>query len=231
MLGLHDVLDNVTAVLMAKRPDPGAVKTRLTDGGVLSAQAAAGLYRAMLACIAHRLGDGGRLVLAVTPDGCGDEMAGALRLASKTVILDQGPGDLGRRMDRAWRVVAADRPVAFFGGDSPDVPDEALAAIPVALREADVAVGPTPDGGYWTLAARTYQPSILAEIDWGTGNVYDQTCRRATTAGLTICELPVWHDVDRPQDVGELRRRLQAGPTPMPSPLRLLADRLETLLA
>jgi hypothetical protein len=38
--------------------------------------------------------------------------------------------------------------------------------------------------------------------------VYDQTCRRAAEAGLSIRTLPVWPDVDRFNDVIALRRRL-----------------------
>ena len=88
-------------------------------------------------------------------------------------------------------------------------PERLLAEIPTALREADLAIGPTPDGGYWTLAAGRYQPAVVRQIDWGSADVYDQTCQRAAETGLVVATLPVWHDVDRPQDVASLRLRLE----------------------
>ena len=62
------LLGDVTAVLMARMPEPGHVKTRLVSGGVYSRAMAADLAWAMLRCTAQRLSALGRLVLAVSPD-------------------------------------------------------------------------------------------------------------------------------------------------------------------
>ncbi len=230
---MERVLGDVTAVLMVKRPQPGEVKTRLVVGGAFGPQDAADLAWAMLSCTAYRLRLRGRLVLAVSPDGCGEGIARRLGLPG-VPVLDQGPGDLGDRMDRVRRRVGESRPVAFFGADSPDLPDEALRLIPQSLRSCDVAIGPTPDGGYWTLASAVHRPEVLAGIDWGGGNVYDQTCRRAKASGLVLRELPGWHDIDRPEDVDGLRLRLQALAASQGRPLtdailQRLAERLESL--
>ena len=225
------LLGDVTPVLMAKRPEAGQVKTRLTGPGGYSPRIAAEVAEAMLRCIARRLEAASTgLVLAVSPAGCGDELTAELGLGSVQIV-EQGGGDLGQRLDRVWRAVGADRPVAFFGSDSPDVPDSAIAGIPAALAGRDVAVGPTHDGGYWTLAARQHLPQVLSAIDWGGATVYDQTRRRAADAGLVVRALPMWHDVDRPEDVEALRRRLQqeAGRRDLPAPLGELAERLDAL--
>ena len=207
---MSHILGDVTAVLMAKDPAAGGSKTRLTADGTWSAFDARSLAEVMLRCTALRLRDAAaRLVLAVTPDGAGERLADRLGVGP-VEVLDQGAGDLGRRLDRAWQRVGIDRPVAFFGGDSPDVPAELLAQIPRALERCDVAVGPTGDGGYWTLAAARYRPEVLVDVDWGSARVYDQTCRNATAAGLVVETLPVWHDVDHPADVDALRRRMRA---------------------
>jgi glycosyltransferase A (GT-A) superfamily protein (DUF2064 family) len=112
----------------------------------------------------------------------------------------------------------------------------AVDAIPAGLMQADVAIGPARDGGYWTLAAGRRLPQVVRRIDWGSASVYDQTCQRADEAGPTRAELPRWHDVDRPEDVRALRRRLAelAGRT-MPAgepqrPLMRLAERIDALL-
>ncbi|MHC5006887.1 MAG: TIGR04282 family arsenosugar biosynthesis glycosyltransferase [Planctomycetota bacterium] len=225
------LLGDVTPVLMAKRPDAGQVKTRLTAAGGYSPRIAAQVADAMLRCVAGRLEAASTgLVLAVSPAGCGEELTAELGLGPGQVV-EQGDGDLGQRLDRVWREVGKDRPVAFFGADSPDVPDSALAEIPAALAGCDVAVGPTDDGGYWTLAAGEHLPQVLCGIDWGEATVYDLTRRRAADAGLVVRALPMWHDVDRPEDVEALRRRLQqeAGRRDLPAPLEQLAGRLDAL--
>ncbi len=232
---MSHILGDVTAVLMAKDPAAGEAKTRLTADGTWSASDARILAEVMLRCVAMRLRDAAvRLVLAVTPDGEGERLAGRLGVG-QVEVLDQGTGDLGRRLDRIWRQVGIDRPVAFFGGDSPDVPSHVLAEIPVVLERCDVAVGPTSDGGYWTLAAARHRPEVLVDVDWGSTHVYDQTRRNATAAGLVVETLPLWHDVDRPADVDALRLRVRAavhGSQGRPSetgPLRWMAEQLDRL--
>ncbi len=227
------VLGDVTAVLMAKDPAAGAAKTRLTADGKWSASDARIVTEVMLRCVALRLRDAAaRLVLAVTPDGEGRRLAGRLGVG-QIEVLDQGTGNLGRRLDRVWRQVGLDRPVAFFGGDSPDVPWHMLAEIPGVLERCDVAVGPTSDGGYWTLAAARYRPEVLVDVDWGSTHVYDQTRQNATAAGLVVETLPLWHDVDHPADVDALRLRVRAavhGSQGRPNgtdPLRWMAEQLD----
>ncbi len=228
------LLGDVTAVLMAKDPAQGRAKSRLIDGGWTPAEAAV-VAEVMLRCVAQRLREAAsRLVLAVTPDGDGPGLADRLGLDAGDVV-DQGPGDLGSRLDRVWREAGTDGPVAFFGGDSPDVPSSSLAAIPPTLASCDVAMGPTGDGGYWTLAAWAHNPSLLSGIDWGSDQVYDQTRLQATGAGLVVGTLPLWHDVDHPGDVDALRerlRQLQTDPPGRPNmtdPLRWMAAQLDRL--
>ncbi len=163
-------------------------------------------------CTVCRLMERGRIVLAVSPDGCGPQLLSELDLTELGTIdqgdridhVDQGDGNLGQRLDRVWRTLAGAGPVAFFGIDCPDVPDETIDEIGAALQEHDVAIGPTRDGGYWTLAARAYRPELLRRIDWGTASVYDQTVQRASEASLSVQRLSLWQDVDDPEDVRAL---------------------------
>lgn len=220
-------MSGVRVVIMARRPRPGRTKTRLIVEGFLDAEGAAAVADAMCTCTLERLAPDHDAILAITPDGAADDAWPVLSSFVDPDIIDQGPGDLGARIDRVWRHAAGDRAVAFFGTDAPDVPAAALAEIPRGLARADVVIGPTADGGYWTLGARTHRPELLAGIDWGGDSVYDQTCRRAEGAGLSVSVLPEWHDVDRPADVFALRRRLAGATEP---PLRRLFDRLTAVL-
>jgi glycosyltransferase A (GT-A) superfamily protein (DUF2064 family) len=117
--------------------------------------------------------------------------------------------------------------------DSPDVPLDALTSIPKALAANELALGPTPDGGYWTLAAASCHPEVLRGVDWGSEAVYDQTCLLAGQAGLVWTSLPEWPDVDTPEDLNALSVRLanRYGPTGKPErALMLLANRILDIL-
>ncbi len=214
---------------MAKAPEPGRVKTRLTAR--LSAEAAAAAHAAMMACVLTRVAAhlSAKPVLALAGRLPAEEVGAATGLEVAVdpayEVVDQGEGDLGERLASVWRRVGGGRAV-FFGVDSPDVPIGHLGAIPAALAEHDAAVGPVDDGGYWTLAANRLEPALLAGIDWGTANVYHQTRAAAGRAGLDLADLPPWRDVDEPADLDALCRRLRSADEPALIELRRRLDAL-----
>lgn len=196
---------------MTKAPVPGRVKSRLTEGGILDESQSAAIAAAMLRCVLARLAPRGPVVLAVSPDGSAETVIQHLGKCPPGLrIVDQGHGDLGRRMDRSWLAAAPQGPVAFFGIDSPDVPETHLEQLAAAIRRAGAALGPTVDGGIWTLAGTRRLAPILSGIDWGTERVYDQLRGASRQHDANVAALPQWHDVDRPEDVTALRRRLDA---------------------
>ncbi len=215
----------VTWVVMAKGAVPGRVKTRLCDGpGALTPGAAARVHRAMLTCVMGRVGGipgrgrGFRGVLAV--DGPTWHDAGALpvQVPGGWTVVEQGEGGLGERIDRVWRQLGGG-PAVWLGVDSPDVPAEHLRAawaVAAGRAGAHAAVGPVDDGGYWTLSASRRLPTLLRRIDWGSERVYDQTHAAARGAGLRLIDLPAWHDVDAPDDLHDLARRLNRPDPPDP---------------
>lgn len=204
----------LTIIVMAKQAIVGQVKTRLI--GALTPVNAALLHLAMLDCVlclAHRYVVDQRirsLLLAVAQDseGHAGKKLGPITPGPAWTLLDQVGSDLGQRMANAWRY-AGGGPVVFLGGDTPDLPGWLLAKILPALDVADVAIGSTGDGGYWTLGANQFQPELFRGIDWGTDRVYQQTCEAAYGAGVSLVELPSWHDVDVPTDVVALQKRVR----------------------
>ena len=223
VMGTEDfAMQTVQLVVMAKPVTPGRVKTRLI--GRLDKYQAATIHAAMLRCVlartqahvASRCGTT-RMVLAVDDaliaaegrDGPIDT-AGSVGVEVPRCwhIATQGPGDLGERLERVWRRNPG--PIIFFGVDSPDVPRAVLRAILPRLAEADVAVGPVDDGGYWTIACGRCEPRIFRGIDWGSPRVYHQTVLAVNRAGLSVARLPAWHDVDRLEDLTDLQTRLEA---------------------
>ncbi len=245
-------------VVMAKTPRLGGVKTRLTadDGSGVSSLSDADALRvhtALLACVVTRVGRWVRRglangVLALDePDPFGEPHHATLRRRIDRLgfsITNQGTGDLGQRLDHVWQQLEPgpgrdpdERPVVFFGVDSPDLPDSHIdAALRIAANKddphhPDAGVGPVGDGGYWCLAARRYTPALLGGIDWGTAAVYDQTRKAAHDAGHTPADLPAWHDVDTPGDLADLLARLNGsvGDSATDPALRELSDALGDL--
>ena len=218
-----------SCVIMAKRPVPGQVKTRLI--GDFSAYQAAVIHADLLHCTLQRLAaiPYEQLFLALDSQNedslTQDDPALSLDIPDNTIVIDQGSGTLGDRLDYVWQKIGLG-PVVFFGVDCPDLPTTHLVSIPTALRSAGAACGPVEDGGYWCLAAQRYAPELLADIDWGTSAVYHQTRDAAQKAGLTFQELPTWQDVDNTKDLQQLRQRLQSATEPA---LTRLAQRLEMI--
>ncbi|MAE62948.1 MAG: hypothetical protein CMJ18_01645 [Phycisphaeraceae bacterium] len=213
-------------MLVAKPVVPGRVKPRLI--GPLTALEAAEVHRLMLQCVLERLADsvadtGHGLVLAL--DGTCGAAARTLDLPAAWRVIDQGPGDLGERMAGIWSCLGGG-PAAFFGADCPDVPRPALRSAVAAMARPGASIGPTEDGGYWTLAASGPVPALLSGIDWGTPSVYHQTREAARRGGIAITDLDHWADVDTHEDLQALRRRLMDQDEPVLVRLRAGLDRL-----
>ncbi len=205
----------IHVVVMAKPAVPGRVKTRLARK--VGPDKAAAIHAAMLDCILQRAGchitrDEAPISYILALDETlvepGQDLGDLdVDLPVGWRVIPQGTGDLGDRLGRVWQQLG-NGPIVFLGADTPDVPSETLDKVLPTLESADVAIGPVADGGYWTLAAHGFEPSLLTSIDWGTSTVYHQTVTAASQAGLSVATLPLWHDVDQPADLTRLHDRL-----------------------
>ena len=197
------------AVLFAKKPVPGAVKTRLQSH--LSASEAARLYEAMLLDCATALHEtqAAAKVVAFTPAHAEDALRTLLAPIGTFEYVPQPEGDLGQRMESLmqWAFARAER-VVIIGSDSPSLParyiDEGLAL----LREKEVVLGPSTDGGYYLVGRRKGESRIFQDVAWSTGMVFEQTLARLGTQTLGL--LPPWYDVDTPAEAGFLKVHLEA---------------------
>ena len=188
-----------TVVVFARAPRLGAVKRRLArdigDRAALRFHVATmtGLLRALAA------GRRFRTVLAVTPD------SHRFRLPVRVARIPQGCGDLGARMQRAFRRFPHAR-VVLLGCDIPDAcPRDALAAFRV-LGNAEAAFGPAVDGGYWLVAMSPRRPGRpFASVRWSTEHALADTL--ANFAGRRVVMLRTLRDVDTAADLPTARRR------------------------
>ena len=198
------------AVLFAKKPVPGAVKTRLQSH--LSASEATRLYEAMLLDCATALHAtrAAAKVVAFTPAHAEDALRTLLAPIGTFEYAPQPEGDLGQRMESLmqWAFARGAERVVIIGSDSPSLParyiDEGLAL----LREKEVVLGPSTDGGYYLVGRRKGESRIFQDVAWSTGMVFEQTLARLGTQTLGL--LPPWYDVDTPAEAGFLKVHLEA---------------------
>ena len=116
----------------------------------------------------------------------------------------QVPGDLGQRLFAAIRgALDGGRPrVLILGSDSPTLPPGHVRTL-LASR-ADVAIGPTEDGGFYGIACRRAAPEMFHEVRWSSASVLEDTVRALQRCGLTFELGPHWFDVDTPADLERL---------------------------
>jgi rSAM/selenodomain-associated transferase 1 len=196
-------------VIMAKQPQPGAVKTRLCPP--LSPQAAAALYRAFLL---DKIAQVGRLkaaspVIAYTPDTARHYFAD---IAPQFLLLPQHGDNLGARLVHTFMHLFATgyTGVLAIDSDTPTLPTDFLqqAVARLALPQYDVVLGPSEDGGYYLIGLRVLHRELFEDMPWSTAAVLPETRRRATIKGLTVTTLPAWFDIDTPEELARLRATL-----------------------
>lgn len=202
-------------LLFTKRPRPGRVKTRLTPP--LAPEAAARLYEAFLAdqlAFARSL-DARGLETELRADGAlqpGSDLAELLR---NVPVRPQGPGDLGRRLERAFRASFETRslPALAIAVDAPTLPARhVLAAIDALERGSDAVVSPAADGGYVLIGCARPLPELFDDIPWGGERVLETTRRRAREAAIRLAEIEGWYDVDDATALERLCREMADEP-------------------
>ena len=191
-------------IVMAKAPVPGYAKTRLIPA--LGADRAAALAeRLMHAAVGQAVAAAvGPVELCCAPDR---SHPGFEHCASATgfALSDQGEGDLGDRMARAFeRWLANGRCAVMIGTDAPALDAAMLTRAAHALNDADAVFVPAFDGGYALIGLRRRAPSLFADMPWSTSGVMARTRQRLAAAGLTHIELPPVADIDEPADLVHL---------------------------
>ncbi len=197
-------------ILFGRLPEAGRTKTRLEPA--LGPEGAARLYRAFL----H---DAVRLAFACrvtereiwVPDR--PDAIEKLEVAFPRIpVRLQSSGDLGERLRAAFQTAFDEgaEAVVIVGTDHPTLPPGRIDDAFGALRTADVAVGPTEDGGYYAIGLRRYCWPVAAGLfvgaPWSRPNLTPWTRRRARQLDLAYVDLPEWYDVDGPEDIERLRR-------------------------
>jgi rSAM/selenodomain-associated transferase 1 len=207
---------SVALIVLAKAPEPGRSKTRLSppctpdQAAELAAAALADTLAAVDAAAT------GRRVVALDGDRAG------LVPAGWEVIAQRGRG-LDERIASAFEDVGG--PALLVGMDTPQVEPALLFASARALLErgVDAVLGPAIDGGYWAIGMREPGPAAVVGVPMSSVTTGAAQLARLGALGLRVRSLPVLRDVDTIADARAVaaaapRTRLAAtlAATPLP---------------
>jgi len=200
------------ALVVAKAPVPGRVKTRLGAHVGMEAAAllaAAALLDTLAACRAAfaecHLALDGDLDAAVRSD--------ALRrsLVGWTVHPQRGDG-LGERLAAAHEDAAGAGPTVQVGMDTPQLTTSDLHAVADAAATGDAVLGPAADGGWWVLAlSDPSAAAALTGVQMSRPDTFESTRRALVAVGQTVSVGRELTDVDTVEEAAEVAGSLTEG--------------------
>ncbi len=227
--------------VMAKAPQPGRSKTRLSPP--LTPDGCAALSAAFLRDITENIALAARTLpaglgtiegcVAYAPAGLEHLFDGHLAPGTSLVLADGTPPmppgveGFGRCLLHAVGSLleAGHASACVLNSDSPTLPTVLLrrTAELLAAPGERAVLGPAEDGGYYLLGVQAPHAALFTDIAWSTEAVAEQTRARAAAIGLELVELDTWYDVD---NRGALRRlldelagRTRGALTPYPAPM------------
>ena len=200
-------------IIMAKRPQAGNTKTRLSPPYTL--QQAAELYSRFLAdaiALAQSLPD----VIPAIAYAPNDEetLAWFGQFAPNCLLIPQTGETLGDRLNHvlseSLNTEIFDQAVAMCS-DSPALPPELVLQGFTRLDdpEIDVTLGPCDDGGYYLIGWKRPYPRMVREVAMSTESVFADTLAIAQEDGIRVAVLPEYFDVDTGPDLDRVRGALK----------------------
>lgn len=191
-------------ICFTRVPKPGQTKTRLL--GLLTPDQCARLHWAFLRDLAavYPALDAD-LFVAHTPDPDWVKLAGIFPYAAG--YFPQEGADLGEKMFNALAKVLSlgYEAVVLTGTDLPQMTEKHFRSAFEALEKADIAIGPTPDGGYYLIGMKSARREPFRVSGYGGATVYENTLSAIREAGLSCSPALPCPDVDTPEDLKALR--------------------------
>ena len=115
-------------------------------------------------------------------------------------VIEQRGDGLAERLANATRDIG--EPLLFVGMDTPQLTRALLCRALERLAEADVdaVLGPTTDGGYWTIGLDEPDPAVFEHVPMSTASTAAAQRARLHELGLRTSELDALRDVDTFED-------------------------------
>ena len=215
----------VALIIFSRAPKPGQSKTRLAT--VVGEHAASAFHAVCLRDLMRLQAElSARLAKSNPPVELdtyifhppGDDLTHFAQAGVNLPPLIHGAkqsGDtMGERMAHAIQTVLdgspAGTPALLIGSDVPLLEMDDLAQALEALKDADVVLGPSSDGGYYLIGLTQPRPGLFALKDWSTPTVLEQTIEKAKVAGWKLAMLETLPDVDTAEDLEKVRNHPRA---------------------
>jgi uncharacterized protein len=127
--------------------------------------------------------------------------------------IEQGPGGLGQRMARVHSAMVRQHGSALLlGADSPQIDSDDLITAARWLEHGSprLCIGPSSDGGFWTIGANRELPANdWQAVSYSQADTREQFLKRMADQGQWLT-LPTLTDMDQVEDLPALREQLQA---------------------
>lgn len=104
--------------------------------------------------------------------------------------------------------------VVLIVSDAPNVRASTIIRAFKLLDRKDVVIGPCLDGGYY-LGGMKRLEDIFEGIDWGRHDVLEQTIKRIKEKKLKYTKLIAKRDIDKVEDLIELKKSLRRADAPL----------------
>jgi uncharacterized protein len=211
----HLADNGCTLVVMAKAPRTGLVKTRLAKA--IPIGAVTELYGCLLddtLTLARSLRDVEVAILCPASD-----VEGLTQLTRSTVNVVAQTGDgLAAGLTSVFEHFTARgrKRVVAFNSDSPHLPATTLRSAFETLAKQDVVVGPTHDGGYYLVGAKSAHPGLFESDGIGTQSALEALLARARELQLSAGFTDPFYDVDVEADLVRLAAELRLAPDRAP---------------
>jgi uncharacterized protein len=205
---LESLMVNDNAVILfARDPVLGKVKTRLSP--FLDDETILALYTCFLHDSLDKIRQVGNadLFVGVSPSNQSGFFTGT-QGADIRLFIQEGK-ELGDKMRQAIedRFAEGYKKAVIIGSDSPSLP---VSYIERALSsDKDMVLGPSTDGGYYLIGMREKVIEVFDGVTWGTEKVLQETCERLVSEEKELELLPVWYDIDSPEDLKFFQTHLQ----------------------
>jgi rSAM/selenodomain-associated transferase 1 len=202
-----DKTEKGAVLLFTRAPIPGKTKTRLQK--LLTPEECAQLHICFLMDLKIRCEQTGMdYYVFLTPEG-EDEKIVEIFGHNVNCLPQRGDG-LGIRMHNAISEVFSmgyDSCV-LMGADIPEMRSEDIMDAFAVLKNRDIVICPTRDGGYCLVGMKKPCVTVFENQTYGCGSVLENTAAAIESAGLICGFIQAHSDIDEPEDILDYQEKV-----------------------
>lgn len=119
--------------------------------------------------------------------------------------------NLGKRMYNAIKDNFSEgfNNIILVGSDIYDLDSNILIKAFDYLKDYNIVIGPSFDGGYYLLGMNNLYPELFFNKDWGSNNVFESTIKECNKLNLKYKKLQTLNDIDYYRDLQNYKSLLK----------------------